>query len=51
MSLTKACRKKIDSGRAARQDWLAQEIQQKFSLQEQKRLSSAIQLLTRLTQD
>ncbi|MEZ2347969.1 MarR family winged helix-turn-helix transcriptional regulator [Terriglobus sp. RCC_193] len=51
MSLTKVCRKKIDSGRTARQDWLAQEIQQKFSLQEQKKLSSAIQLLARLTQD
>jgi DNA-binding MarR family transcriptional regulator len=51
MSLTKACKKSIEDGRAARQDWLAKAIQQKFSSQEQKKLSSAIQLLARLTDD
>jgi DNA-binding MarR family transcriptional regulator len=51
MSLTKACRKSIEDGRAARQDWLAQAIQQKLSPQEQERLSSAIHLLAQITED
>jgi DNA-binding MarR family transcriptional regulator len=51
MSLTKACKKSIEDGRAARQDWLAQAIQQKLSPQEQKKLSSVIRLLARLTED
>jgi DNA-binding MarR family transcriptional regulator len=51
MSLTKVCKKQIEDGRAARQDWLAQAIQQKLSPQEQKTVSSAIQLLSRLTED
>lgn len=51
MSLTKACKKSIEDGRAARQDWLARAIQQKLSLQEQKQVASAIQLLARLSDD
>ena len=51
MSLTKSCKKWIEDGRAARQDWLAQAIQQKLSLQEQKRLSSAVRLLARIAED
>jgi DNA-binding MarR family transcriptional regulator len=51
MSLTKACKKAIQDGRAARQDWLAQAIQQKLSLQDQKKLSSAIRLLAEITED
>lgn len=51
MSLTKACKKSIEDGRAARQDWLAQAIQRKLSPQEQKKLSSVIHLLVRLTED
>lgn len=51
MSLTKACKKSIEDGRAARQDWLAHAIQQKLSLQEQKKLSSAIHLLAQITED
>ena len=51
MSLTKACRKWIEDGRATRQDWLAQAIRQKLSPQEQKQVSSAIHLLARLTED
>jgi DNA-binding MarR family transcriptional regulator len=51
MSLTKACKKSIEDGRAARQDWLARAIQQKLSPQEQKQVSSAIHLLARLTED
>lgn len=49
MSLTKACKKSIEDGRAARQDWLARAIQQKLTLQEQKQVSRAIHLLSRLT--
>jgi DNA-binding MarR family transcriptional regulator len=51
MSLTKACKKSIEDGRSARQDWLAQAIQQKLSPQEQKKLSSAIHLLAQITED
>jgi DNA-binding MarR family transcriptional regulator len=51
MSLTNACRKWIEDGRAARQDWLAQAIERKLSPQEQQKLSSAIQLLARLAED
>jgi DNA-binding MarR family transcriptional regulator len=50
MSLTKACKKSIEVGRAARQDWLAQAIKQKLSPQEQKKVFSAIHLLARLTE-
>jgi len=51
MSLTEACKKSIEDGRAARQDWLTQTIQQKLSIQEQQQVSSAIHLLARLTED
>src|ERR1035438_8470335 len=51
MSLTKACKKRIEDGRAARQDWMTQAIQQKLSPQEQKKLSSAIHLLAKITAD
>ncbi len=51
MSLTKACKKSMEDGRAARQDWLTQAIQRKLTPQEQKKLSSAIHLLARITED
>jgi DNA-binding MarR family transcriptional regulator len=51
MSLTKDCKKWIEDGRAARQDWLARAIQQKLSPQEQKKVSSAIHLLARIVED
>lgn len=51
LSLTKACRKSIEAGRAARQDWLAQAIHRKLSLQEQRKVSAAVQLLARLAED
>jgi DNA-binding MarR family transcriptional regulator len=51
MSLTKACRKSIEAGRAARQDWLAQAIQRKLSPQEWKKVSSVLHLLARLAED
>lgn len=51
MSLTKACKKSIEEGRAARLDWLTRAIQQKLSPQEQKKLSSALHLLARVIED
>ena len=51
LSLTKACRKSIEAGRAARQDWLAQAIQRKLSPQERKKVSSVLHLLARLAED
>ena len=51
ISLTKACKKSIEDGRAAKQDWLTKAIQQKLSPQEQKKVSSAIHLLARLIED
>src|ERR1035437_5555964 len=51
ISLTKTCKKWIEDGRAARQDWLTRTIQQKLSPQEQKQVSLAIHLLARLIED
>jgi DNA-binding MarR family transcriptional regulator len=51
MSLTKACKKSIAEGRAARQDRLVQVIQQKLSPQEQKKLLSVIHLLAQIAED
>lgn len=50
LSLTKACHKAFAEERAARQDWLAQAIQQKLSQQEQKKVFSVILLLARLNE-
>jgi DNA-binding MarR family transcriptional regulator len=51
MSLTPKCRKRIQEGRAARQDWLTATIAQKLSSREQEKLQAALELLTRLVQD
>jgi DNA-binding MarR family transcriptional regulator len=51
MSLTKSCKKWIEDGRAARQDWLTQAIQRKLSPQEQKKISAALDLLARLAEE
>jgi DNA-binding MarR family transcriptional regulator len=51
MSLTEACMKQIEDGRAARQDWLTRAIQRRLSPQEQQKVSSAIRMLARLTED
>lgn len=51
LSLTRACRKKILEGRAARQDWLSRTIEAKLSSTEQERLARAIVLLQRLAED
>jgi DNA-binding MarR family transcriptional regulator len=48
LSLTPACREKIKSGRAARQDWLVRAIDAKLTPQEQQQLAAAVKLLNRL---
>jgi DNA-binding MarR family transcriptional regulator len=51
MSLSRKCEKLLRDGRAARQDWLTTAILKKLSAQEQKKLSVALELLGRLTED
>jgi DNA-binding MarR family transcriptional regulator len=51
LSLSKTCRKWLQDGRAARQDWLTRTIQAKLSAQEQEKLAAAIELLARLVED
>lgn len=51
LSLTDACRKWVEEGRAARQDWLTRTLQARLSSQEQDRLGEAIMLLKRLVDD
>jgi len=51
ISLTPKCRKWIQEGRAARQDWLTTMISQKLSVQEQHQLQAALELLARLVED
>ena len=51
MSLTPKCKKWLQEGRDARQDWLATIISQKLSVHEQEKLLAAVELLTRLVED
>jgi DNA-binding MarR family transcriptional regulator len=51
MSLTPKCKKWLQEGRDARQDWLATTISQKLSVHEQEKLLAALDLLTRLVED
>ena len=51
LSLTDACRKWVEEGRAARQDWLTRTLQARLSPQEQDRLGEAIVLLKRPVDD
>jgi DNA-binding MarR family transcriptional regulator len=51
MSLSGKCEKLLRESRAARQDWLTTTILQKLSTQEQHKLSAALELLGRLTED
>jgi DNA-binding MarR family transcriptional regulator len=50
LSLTAACREWIKVSRAAKEDWLFQAIQSKFSLEEQGELAKAVELLKRLAE-
>lgn len=51
LSLTDACRRWISENRAARQDWLARNIETRLSREEQDRLAAAVELLKRLAGD
>lgn len=51
LSITEACRKRIEEGRAVRQDWLSRTIEARLSGEEQDDLLSAIKLLQRLADD
>ena len=51
MSLTPKCLKWLQEGRAARQDWMATIISEKLSVQEQRKLQDALELLARLVED
>jgi DNA-binding MarR family transcriptional regulator len=51
MSLTPKCLKRIQEGRAARQDWLTTTISQKLSAHQQEKLQVALELLARLVDD
>jgi DNA-binding MarR family transcriptional regulator len=51
LSLTEACRKLVQAGRAARQDWLSRIITERLTPQEQDHLAAAVELLARLIDD
>lgn len=51
LSLTPACRKFVDQGRAARQDWFIRTLEARLSPQEIDRLVEAAALLKRLVDD
>ncbi len=51
LSLTDACRKWVQEGRAARQDWLSRTIAARLNPQEQDDLTAAVELLARLIDD
>lgn len=51
LSLTDACRKWVEEGRAARQDWLCRTLQARLSPEEQDKLVEAVALLKRLVDD
>jgi DNA-binding MarR family transcriptional regulator len=51
LSLTEACRRRINEGRTARQDWLSRTIAARLSPAEQQQLAAAIGLLRRLVDD
>jgi len=51
ISLTPKCLKRLQVGRAARQDWLTSTIPQKLSVREQEKLRAALEILSRLVED
>ena len=50
LSLSPACRERIEAGRAAREDWLFRAIQTSLAPHEQAELARAVELLTRLAE-
>jgi DNA-binding MarR family transcriptional regulator len=51
LSLTDACRRWVQEGRAARQDWLARRLQARLSIDEMEVVATAAALLNRLVDD
>jgi DNA-binding MarR family transcriptional regulator len=51
LSLTDACRRWVQEGRAARQDWLSRRLQARLSIDEMEVLATAAGLLNRLVDD
>jgi DNA-binding MarR family transcriptional regulator len=51
LSLSESCRKWVEEGRSARQDWLSRTIASRLSAQEQDQLATAVDLLARLIED
>jgi DNA-binding MarR family transcriptional regulator len=51
LSLTNACRKWIEEGRAARQDWLARKLEAHLSPDELDEIAKAVERLTRIIDD
>jgi DNA-binding MarR family transcriptional regulator len=51
LSLTPDCRRQLQEGRAARQDWLARTIQTRLSAAEHETLARAVDLLRRIVDD
>jgi DNA-binding MarR family transcriptional regulator len=51
LALTSACRKWLEKGRAARQDWLTRTLQAKLSPNELEEVAKAVELLERLVDD
>ncbi|WNJ88401.1 MarR family winged helix-turn-helix transcriptional regulator [Bosea sp. 685] len=51
LSLTEACRQRIQEGRAARQDWLSRRLQARLSSDEMELLATAVGLLKRIADD
>ena len=50
-SLTESCRRWIEDGRSARQDWLTRTLLTRLSPEEHDRLAEAVELLKRLVID
>jgi DNA-binding MarR family transcriptional regulator len=48
LSLTDTCRKCVEAGRAARQDWLTRALQDRLSPEELDEIAKAVELLKRL---
>jgi DNA-binding MarR family transcriptional regulator len=51
LSLTDACRRWVQEGRAARQDWVARRLQARLSIDEMEVVATAAALLNRLVDD
>lgn len=51
LSLTPSCRKWLEEGRAARQDWLSRALQARLSPREQAEVARAVALLKRLVDE